>query len=217
MDRPVGVRRRRKIGNASVYDASELSRARFAERADLSKADSQRDILLASVLQTGVQLQACLDRSFLQHGLTMLDASIVLHCVESHAVLTPGKLAVALGRDKGTITRAVGRLERECFVARVTHQFDRRISLLKPTTRAKKIAPSLRALFSTIRRQMFAEMNERDFEQLTRCLARLRKNAADLVRDSADASKPSIWSPRGCRLQYSPERHFEAGEGTKAV
>jgi DNA-binding MarR family transcriptional regulator len=115
----------------------------------------------------------------------MLDASIVLRCVESQVVLTPGKLAAALGRDKGTITRALDRLERECSVTRVVHKFDRRISLLKPTKRATKIASSLKALFSAIRRQLFCEMNEDDFVQLARTLARLGQNATDLGRDSA--------------------------------
>jgi DNA-binding MarR family transcriptional regulator len=190
MNHPVRVRRRHKLGNVDVRRASEPLTTRFAERADASETDSQHDILLASVLQTGVQLQVSLDKSFLQHGLTMLDASIVLRCVESQVVLTPGKLAVALGRDKGTITRAVDRLERECFVTRIADKFDRRISLLKPTRRAKTLAPSLKTLFSSIRRQIFEEMNERDLEHLPRILARLRKNATNLGAGSANSLKP---------------------------
>jgi DNA-binding MarR family transcriptional regulator len=188
LNRPARIRRHRKMGNTGVRRASDFSTTRLAERAELSEADSRRDVLLASVLQTGVQLQVSLDRSFLQYGLTLLDASIVLRCVKSQGVLTPGKLAVALSRDKGTITRAVDRLEKECFLTRVPHSFDRRVSLLKATKRAKKISPSLRALFSTIRRHIFAELNERDLEHLTRTLALLRKNATHPEGDSASTS-----------------------------
>jgi DNA-binding MarR family transcriptional regulator len=170
--------------------ASELSTAKSPKRTDASESDSHRDILLALVLQTGVQVQISLDRSFMKHGLTMLDASIVLRCVESQTVLTAGKVAAALGRDKGTITRAIDRLERERLINRVAHKFDHRISLLRPTKRAEYIAPSLKALFSTIRRQMFAEINEHDFERLIQSLAQLRKNATNFGRVSARALKP---------------------------
>jgi DNA-binding MarR family transcriptional regulator len=180
MNRRARVRRNRKVSTARVRGAPELSTTRWAQRANASEADSQRDVLLAALLQTGVQLQTSLDRAFLQHGLTMLDAGIVLCCVESQVSLTPGKLAAGLGRDKATITRAVDRLERERFITRVANKFDRRISLLKPTNRAKDLAPALSSLFSAIRRQMLAEINERDSAQLAQTLAQLRKNAANL-------------------------------------
>jgi DNA-binding MarR family transcriptional regulator len=204
MNHPARVRRNRKMSTTGVRGASEPSTTRLVKRAAPSEGDSHREILLASLLQTGVQLQTFLDRTFSQHGLTMLDASIVLRCVESQITLTPGKLAAALGRDKGTITRAVDRLEKESFLTRVTGKFDRRISLLKPTKRAKNIAPSLKALFSTIRHQMFAEISDRDSAHLILTLAQLRKNAATLGRNSADLGKPSARSPLDIQFQRSP-------------
>jgi DNA-binding MarR family transcriptional regulator len=203
MNHPVRARHRRESGDASVRDPlRSRSLVKSAKPPDLSEADWRRENLLASVLQTGMHLQASLDKSFSRHGLTMLDASVLLRCVEARIVLTPGKLAVALGRDKGSITRVVDRLEKKCFVTRVAGRHDRRTWLLKPTNRAKKIAPTLRALFNGLRRQLFTEILESDLDHLTHSLARLRKNAAVVGRGSIAAPDPPIWSPRGGAIQY---------------
>jgi DNA-binding MarR family transcriptional regulator len=191
MSRSVQLRRGRNMAGAGVRVDSELSTTRLAKRTGSSEPDARRDVLLTSVLQTGAKLQASLDKRFLRYGLTMLDASIVLRCAESEIVLTPGKLAAALGRDKGKITRVVDRLERDSFVTRVASTVDRRKSFLKPTKRAQTIAPSLRVLFSCIHRELFAEMNDRDLQKLTQTLVRLRKNATSLKRDPTSGSKRS--------------------------
>ncbi|HUE43910.1 MAG TPA: MarR family transcriptional regulator [Candidatus Sulfotelmatobacter sp.] len=148
----------------------------------MSKADWRRANLLASVLLTGGRVQAALDKLFLPHGLTMLDASVLLLCVEAPLSLTPGKLAVVLGRDKGKITRVVDRLEINGFVTRDIGRRDRRISLLKPTNQAKKITPVLTAVFAGIHRELFAGMIDSEFQQLTKSLAQLLRNAAGIAR-----------------------------------
>jgi DNA-binding MarR family transcriptional regulator len=175
-------KRHRKVGHARVHASRARLSADRAKPAGLSDADWQRDILLASVLQTGVRVQAALDKRFLQHGLTMLDASLLLLCVETPLGVTPGKLGVALGRDKGKITRVVDRLEIKGFVTRAVGRHDRRISLLRPTTQAKKIAPSLTAVFAGIQCELFAGMMASEFQQLTKSLAQILKNAAGMAR-----------------------------------
>ena len=193
MNHPVRARRRGKSADASVRDKPRpRPQINFAKPAGLSEADWQRENLLASLLQTGAHLQASLDKSFSRHGLTMLDARILLRCVEAQLVLSPGKLAVALGRDKGTVTRGVDRLEKNCLLTRVAGRQDRRISLLKPTRQAKRIAPTLRALFASIRRQLFAEIVKSDLDHLTQSLARLRKNATVIGRGSMVTPVPQF-------------------------
>jgi DNA-binding MarR family transcriptional regulator len=178
MNHPVRERRRNRIGDACARDTSRSHSVVNSVEPALSEADRRRDTLLASILRTGVRIQTSIDRSFSQHGLTMVDASILLCCVEAPRILTPGKLAIALGRDKGAITHVVDRLEKKCFVRRVAGRHDRRISLLKPTDKAKEIAPTLKALFTAIHRQLFAEITEIDVDRLVQSLARLRKNAS---------------------------------------
>lgn len=201
MNHPVRVRRRNRIGDGCARDTSRSHSLVNSVEPAVSEADRRRDILLASILQTGVRIQTSIDKSFSRHGLTMLDASILLRCVETPRFLTPGKLAVALSRDKGAITRVVDRLEKKCFVMRIAGRHDGRISLLKPTSKAKAIAPTLKALFTAIRRQLFAEITESDLHHLVRLLAHLRRNAKVIGRGSMIAHIPPIWSPRASKIQ----------------
>jgi DNA-binding MarR family transcriptional regulator len=140
---------------------------------DLEKPEREHDDLLTSILQTGARLQNTLDKHFLPHGLTMLDAIVVLSCVEAARGVTPGTLAVVHGRDKGKITRVVDRLLAKGFVIRSVGRRDRRISLIKPTPKAKKAAPLLVDLFIAIRHQLFAEMPKNDLEHVADSLVRL--------------------------------------------
>src|SRR5437660_8947583 len=70
----------------------------------------RRDLLTSWLFQTCIRLQTSLDRRFLRFGMTVQEASVLLRCVEARRI-TPGQLAVALGRDKGKVTRFVHRLK----------------------------------------------------------------------------------------------------------
>src|SRR6266480_3223839 len=76
----------------------------------------RRDLLTSWLFQTCIRLQTSLDRRFLRFGMTVQEASVLLRCVEARRI-TPGQLAVALGRDKGKVTRFVHRLESSRLLA----------------------------------------------------------------------------------------------------
>jgi DNA-binding MarR family transcriptional regulator len=149
------------------------------------------------MLQTGMRLQAAVNKRFLKHGLTMLDASVVLLCVKAPLGVTPGKLAVSLGRDKGKITHVVDRLQSNGFVTRTGGRHDRRISLIRPTRKAKKIAPVLGTLLIGVRRQLFAAVAESDLKYLTNSLVRLRENVKSVAYacDGHEYEKPKRGQP----------------------
>ena len=73
-----------------------------------------KDLLMSWMFQTCIKLQTSLDRRFLRFGMTVQEASVLLRCVEARNI-TPGQLAVGLGRDKGMITRFIDRLEFKPF------------------------------------------------------------------------------------------------------
>jgi MarR family transcriptional regulator, repressor for mepA len=166
----VGVRR--NLGSSSA----------LAKPSPPSQAANRRgDLVLETLLQTALRLQTSINKHFLKLGLTMIDATIVLRCIESPSRATPGKLAAAIGRDKGLVTRVIDRLQKKRFVVRVTARHDKRITFIQPTSKAKKLAPVLGSLFAAIHRQLLNETLDTDLDQLFQLLAKLQQNADGAV------------------------------------
>jgi DNA-binding MarR family transcriptional regulator len=147
----------------------------------------RKDLLTSWLFQTCIKLQTSLDRRFLRFGMTVQEASVLLRCVEARRA-TPGQLAIALGRDKGKITRFVDRLEASRLLTRDIDQRDRRFSILKPTAKGKQIARALVSVFDSIRKELFAGILESDVRRLGKMLPQLHKNAVHVgSRHECDA------------------------------
>jgi len=136
----------------------------------------RKDLLTSWLFQTCIKLQTSLDRRFLRFGMTVQEASVLLRCVEARRI-TPGQLAIALGRDKGKITRFVDRLESSLLLTRDIDRRDRRFSILKATAKGKQVARVLASVFDNIRKELFAGILESDVRRLGRMLPQLHKNA----------------------------------------
>jgi DNA-binding MarR family transcriptional regulator len=108
--------------------------------------------------------------------MTLQEANVLLRCVEAGKV-TPGRLAVVLGRDKGKITRFVDRLEASHLVTRDTHRGDRRFSVIEPTGKGKRVARALACVFDNIRKELFVGILESDVRRLGQMFPQLQKNA----------------------------------------
>lgn len=141
--------------------------------------DWRKDLLMSWLFQTCIRLQASLDRRFLSFGMTVQEASVLLRCVEAGSI-TPGQLAVGLGRDKGMITRFIDRLEISRLIIRDINQRDRRFSVIRPTARGKRVALDLASQFDQIRKELFLGMLESDVRRLSKTLAQLHKNAVSI-------------------------------------
>ncbi len=139
----------------------------------------RKDLLMSWLCQTCIRLQTSLDRRFLRFGMTVQEASVLLRCVEARSI-TPGQLAIGLGRDKGMITRFINRLEQSGLLARDINQRDRRFADLKPTAKGKRVARDLAAVFYEVRKELFVGISESDVQRLSNMLARLHKNAVDI-------------------------------------
>jgi DNA-binding MarR family transcriptional regulator len=136
----------------------------------------RKDLLTSWLFQTCIKLQTSLDRRFLRFGMTVQEASVLVRCVEARRI-TPGRLAIALGRDKGKITRFVDRLESSGLVTRDVDPRDRRFSILKPTPKGKQVARVLASVFDSIRKELFVGILESDVLRLVKMLPQLHKNA----------------------------------------
>jgi DNA-binding MarR family transcriptional regulator len=145
----------------------------------LQSQEWRKDLLMSWLFQTCIRLQTSLDHRFLRFGMTVQEAGVLLRCVETRSV-TPGQLAVVLGRDKAMITRFINRLEVSRLIGRHNNPRDRRFSVIRPTTKGKQLARELANVFEHIRKELFAGMLESDIRGLSRMMALLHKNAVGI-------------------------------------
>ena len=80
-------------------------------RSYVSVREWQAELSISRLFRTSIRLQTAFDRCFSKFGMTAQEAAVLVHCTEERET-SAGKLAKAMGRDKGKITRFVDRLER---------------------------------------------------------------------------------------------------------
>src|SRR5579864_6440527 len=131
----------------------------------LSAQEWQKDLLVSWLFQTCIRLQKSLDCRFLRFGMTVQEAKVLLRCVDARRI-TPGQIAIALGRDKGMITRFIDRLESSRLVTRDIDPLNRCFSILKPTAKGKQVVRDLMPVFDSIRKELFEGILERDVLRL---------------------------------------------------
>lgn len=183
----------------------------------LQSQEWRKDLLMSWLFQTCIRLQTSLDRRFLRFGMTVQEAGVLLRCVEARSV-TPGQLAVVLGRDKGMITRFINRLEVSRLIGRHTNPHDRRFSVIRPTTKGKQLARELANVFEHIRKELFAGMLESDIRGLSRMMALLHKNAVgigsrqkcDVVRQRRRIGRRKIKAEAQQTIQPRCTGHIDA-------
>lgn len=166
-----------------------------------------KDLLVFWLFQTCIKLQTSLDRRFLKYGMTLQEASVLLRCVQAQRI-TPGKLALILGRDKGKITRFIDRLESGHLITREVYLLDRRCSVLKPTGKGRQVARALTSVFESIRKEIFVGILKRDVRQLGQILPQLHKNAAKMgsPRDRVAVRQRRRIGTHGGKRERTPTR-----------
>jgi DNA-binding MarR family transcriptional regulator len=135
--------------------------------------------LISLLFRTSIRLQTTFDRRFAQFGITAQEAAVLVRCVEAGET-SAGKLAQAMGRDKGKITRFVNRLEARRFLTRSCNLKDHRLLIIKATRRGSRMAPQLRMIFEELREQFFDSILTQDIDQLGSMLSQLYENAGRL-------------------------------------
>ena len=139
----------------------------------------QAELSISRLFQTSIRLQNAFDRCFQQFGMSAQEAAVLLHCVEQ-GESSAGRLAQAIGRDKGRITRLVDRLEVGGFLSRQSHPHEHRRSVIRPTPRGRRVAPQLKLRFQVVRSQLFEGVPSIDIDRLEILLERLHSNAERL-------------------------------------
>lgn len=138
--------------------------------------------VISQLLRASIGLQKALDRCFSGTGLTSQEAAVLVHCAEVKD-LSAGKLAQAMGRDKGKITRFVDRLEADGFVKRVANPRDHRLLIIRPTVRGQRAVPELKRAFEQIREEILAGVQSEDLIRVGSVLTALHENAGRLYKN----------------------------------
>lgn len=169
-----------------------LRKAYQSEKKYAGASESLEEVLVSLLLRTSIKLQTTVDRCFLPFGMTAQDAAVLVRCAQTREI-SAGRLAQAMDRDKGKVTRFVDRLEAASYVTRKSDPRDRRFFIIKATPSGRRIAPRLKLLFEEIRAHFFVGIPTDDMEFLASVLSRLHENAGNLSRDKAfgDRRKPA--------------------------
>lgn len=148
-----------------------------------SAGDWHKESLLSVLVRTSIHLQNTLDRNFSRFGMTAQEAAILVRCVDARETYA-GQLAVALGRDKGKMTRFVDRLIAKNFISREVSSHDRRRYIIKATPRGRRIAARLRTVFQDCRSKLLRGVFASDIQRVATLLLRINVNAGQLHRKS---------------------------------
>jgi DNA-binding MarR family transcriptional regulator len=155
-----------------------------SERKYASIREWQAELSISRLFRTSIRLQTAFDRCFSKFGMTAQEAAVLVHCADEGET-SAGKLAKAMRRDKGKITRFVDRLETSGFITRKSDPRDHRLSIIKATGRGQRVAPQLKMRFEEVRRQFFEGVLNVDIDKLETVLSQLHANAERLCEAKA--------------------------------
>ena len=144
----------------------------------------QAELSISRLFRTSIRLQTAFDRCFSQFGMTAQEAAVLVHCAEEGET-SAGKLAKAMGRDKGKITRFLDRLEASGFLTRKSDPRDHRLLIIKATSKGRRFAPHLKTRFEEVRSQFFEGVLNVDIDKLETVLSQLHANAERLCEEKA--------------------------------
>jgi MarR family transcriptional regulator, organic hydroperoxide resistance regulator len=144
----------------------------------------QAEVSISRLFRTSIRLQTAFDRCFSQFGITAQEAAVLVRCAEEGEI-SAGRLAKAMGRDKGKISRFVERLEGDGFLVRKNNPCDHRLQIITATTKGRRVAPQLRLRFEEVRSQFFEGVQNVDIDRLESVLSQLHANAERLCERKA--------------------------------
>jgi DNA-binding MarR family transcriptional regulator len=169
-------------GKDGGFLRNPLATAQKSDRKYTGIREWQAELSISRLFRTSIRLQTAFDRCFSQFGVTAQEAAVLVHCVQEGET-SAGKLAKAMGRDKGKITRFVDRLEASGFVSRRNDTRDHRLLIIKATSKGLRFAPQLKTRFEEVRSQFFEGVLNVDIDKLETVLSQLHANAERLCAE----------------------------------
>jgi DNA-binding MarR family transcriptional regulator len=171
-----------ETGKHGGFLRNPLVATQKSERKYASIREWQAELSIARLFRTSIRLQTAFDRCFSRFGMTAQEAAVLVHCAEEGET-SAGKLAKAMGRDKGKITRFVDRLEANGLLTRRSDPRDHRLLIIKATSRGRRVVPHLTLRFEEVRSQFFQGILNIDIDKLETVLSQLHDNAERLCEE----------------------------------
>jgi MarR family transcriptional regulator for hemolysin len=171
-------------GKNEGFLGNPLATREKSGRGYVSVREWQAELSISRLFRTSIRLQTAFDRCFSKFGMTAQEAAVLVHCAEERET-SAGKLAKAMGRDKGKITRFVDRLEASGFLKRKSDPRDHRLFIIKATSKGRRVVPHLKTRFEEVRSQFFEGVLNVDIDKLETLLSQLHANAERLCEMKA--------------------------------
>jgi DNA-binding MarR family transcriptional regulator len=171
-------------GKNGGFLGNPLATREKSGRGYVSVREWQAELSISRLFRTSIRLQTAFDRCFSKFGMTAQEAAVLVHCAEERET-SAGKLAKAMGRDKGKITRFVDRLEARGFLKRKSDPRDHRLFIIKATSKGRRVVPHLKTRFEEVRSQFFEGVLNVDIDKLETLLSQLHANAERLCEMKA--------------------------------
>ena len=171
-------------GKNGGFLGNPLATREKSGRGYVSVREWQAELSISRLFRTSIRLQTAFDRCFSKFGMTAQEAAVLVHCAEERET-SAGKLAKAMGRDKGKITRFVDRLEASGFLKRKSDPRDHRLFIIKATSKGRRVVPHLKTRFEEVRSQFFEGVLNVDIDKLETLLSQLHANAERLCEMKA--------------------------------
>jgi len=169
-------------GKNGGFLGNPLTTREKSDRRYVSVREWQEELSISRLFRTSIRLQTAFDRCFSKFGMTAQEAAVLVHCADERET-SAGKLAKAMGRDKGKITRFVDRLEESGFITRRSDPQDHRLLIIKATSRGRRVVPQLKMRFEEVRSQFFEGVLNVDIDKLETVLSQLHANAERLCAE----------------------------------
>ena len=112
-------------------------------------------------------------------GLSPSSALALGIVVDASAPLPPNEIAKRLIISRATVTGLVDSLERRGYVRRSPHTSDRRMLLIEPTERGRKVGHEFRLVVHRHQKEWLAGLSESERARLLEMLHRLQSALAD--------------------------------------
>lgn len=157
-----------------------------SRQARMSATPSDAEQFGALLGETSRVWRALLDERLRSLGLSQAKWLALLHIHRGGPGLTQKELAERLAIEGATLTALLDRLMRDDYVERREAAGDRRSKTVHLTSKARQLMKQIKAVAAQLRRELLADIPERDLAVCIRVLKRIQQTAESLRRPSSD-------------------------------
>jgi DNA-binding MarR family transcriptional regulator len=125
------------------------------------------------LLKLANDLTRALEVHFHRFGLTTARFGILIYLYDTEEGYPPSEIARRVGVTKGNLTSLIDSLEKQTLLVRTQHETDRRVVLLKLTTKGRKLLQQILPIHYQRIKHLHKFMKPSDISHLNLCIEKL--------------------------------------------